>query len=392
MKKFLISFTCLILILSGFAFATETPEVKIDESMLTSTPSQEDLDNGIMPISVEGEAIDEGTEVVEYKDIAKIEDNINISENVYGDIYAIGKNVEISANYIEGNIFIIADKVKLEGNIEGYVYVIASDVEISGTVQGAYVLSENVNVGEYAYIVNGLKTITDTLNLKGTIYRNLYAISNNINVEKNENNPNVFGSIFYTGNLNAEEGLISGEKVKYETNEKNQIDIKDEIINFITAIISTLIIISLIILLQKNVKNDNCLDKKSYVKNICIGLLSLIVIPIISIILMVTEVLLPIGMILIMLYLVSAFIVLPISSIVIAQNWFKENMSKIKKIGISILVYIVLYIMKYIPIVGFIVRLLAISLGFGLIIKSLYCKIPKKVKNKEEVDEKVDEK
>lgn len=389
MKKILISFTCLILILSSIVLATETPKVEVDENMLTSNPSTVDTDNGVMPISTEGDEIAETQETIKYEDIARIEDNIEISNNVYGDIYLIGKNVDISSNYIEGNIFIMADKVKIQGNIEGYVYIMATDTEILGTVKGAYIISENINVGEYAYVVNGLKTINNSLNLKGTIYRNLYSISNNINIEKNENNPNVFGSIYYTGNLNAEEGLVSGEKIKYEVS-NNKINIKDEIITILSAIVSTLIIISIIIALQKDIECNKKLDIKGYLKNIGIGLATLIVIPIISVLLMITEVALPIGILLLTLYFVGIYISLSIASIVIAKNWFKDNMSKINKIGISILVYIVLYIIKYIPIVGFIIRILAILLGLGLIVSSLLCKLPKK-ENKEKVDEKIDE-
>ena len=213
-KLFILIITIVFIVAPLIVNATEDPNVVVDADMLLNFETTEE---GIMPLSEDSQIAES---LIVKNDVFKIDSQTSISEIVYGDVYIISDYVDISSPQIEGNIFIIANNVKISGNVNGYLYVISQKLEISGVVQGAYLMSNNVNITENGIIRNDVKVITNTFNLNGTIYRNAQISSENINITPNvENAYNIFGSLSYIGNLNSDENLIGGEITKHETPE-----------------------------------------------------------------------------------------------------------------------------------------------------------------------------
>lgn len=387
-KKFVICLIMFILLISNISFATDLRTIDVGNTVseVENSNIETELEDGIMPIS-------ENEEITEYTqgDVCKIDKQATISDLTYGDLYIISEKAIISSDKIEGNAFIIADEVEISGNISGYAYIIADKIKISGSITGAYIIADDVEIDESASILTDIKAISKEFNLSGIIYRNLSIISNNITIERNSSNLNIFGSLNYAGNLNADEELIMGEIIKYELPEK-QVNPKAETIekitNFVTKMITSLVIIALIIYIF----NDKCKYKDigatEYIKDIVLGFLLLILVPIIAIGVMFTIIGIPIAMLAILFYCLALYIALPVSSIKIANIILKQNSdSKVKKTLVAFVVSIVFEVLTYVPVIGGIIRFLAILLGFEIILKTIFIKNKKNDKEQDVISD-----
>ncbi len=379
-KIFTILFISLILLISTISFATEDINITNENTEDIMPVSEE---NDIMPISegIQGQIMTE-----DYADIWSIKNETIVEETVYGDIYAMSNNVEISSSEVVGNLFIMADNVKISGKIYGYAYIMANHVEISGNVTGLYIMGNKVDIKETAYISTDAKVIANKLDLKGFIYRNLTAITESTNITSNELGKNVLGSIYYSGNIKGDTEAIIGEKIKVEV-PKISFDRNERMISkittFATKVITALAIIALIVYLTNNKKENKEINVKDYIKDIAIGFVYLILIPAVVLILFLTVVGIPIALFAFMLYFLGIYISIPITSIEIANTILKEEQSKFKKIGISLVVFLIFEIVRYIPVIGGIIRFLAILLGLRIIVKNIFRKKDETIEIKE---------
>lgn len=363
-KLFILIITIVFIVAPLIVNATEDPNVVVDADMLLNFETTEE---GIMPLSEDSQIAES---LIVKNDVFKIDSQTSISEIVYGDVYIISDYVDISSPQIEGNIFIIANNVKISGNVNGYLYVISQKLEISGVVQGAYLMSNNVNITENGIIRNDVKVITNTFNLNGTIYRNAQISSENINITPNvENAYNIFGSLSYIGNLNSDENLIGGEITKHETpevEEQEKEEAKVSITDIITNIVTGLIIISIIVLAFENkckYKEYKALD---LIVDVTLGFGILVGVPILCIILLVTIIGIPVSLIAILLYIIVLCSAMSVTSIEISNYIIKKMNKEDKKstkIFIALAVYIVFEILNYIPILGGIINFLAMLFG-----------------------------
>jgi len=381
MKKSLkiIMFFVILILTSTIVFATESDVVnQYDETEIAD-------EYGIMPISQfydENEYLTNGNlNNYENTDIWKIENHTDIQNSVYGDIYVMSNSVNISSEIIEGNVFVMADNVKISGNIYGSVFIMANSVEVSGKIQDAYIMANKVNITETGEISRNVKVGANTFNLKGVIYRNLSVAAENINIEEIPAGVNVFGNLDYSGKLNANESQISGEIKEIEI-PKPEINKKavfvSSMTDFIIQIVTALAVIALIVYVSTYKYEKKEIQVVDYLKDIGIGFLYFCMIPIVSVILMITVIGLPIGIFGLLLYFIAIYISIPITSIEISKLVLKENGTKVKSIFIALLIFVVFKIVKYIPIIGDIIRLLAILFGIRIIVKTILNKRPKK--------------
>ena len=369
MKKIL-SICMIILILPTIVLATEDPNVVVDSDMLLNYETTED---GIMLLSEDSEEL---TSEVN-GDIYKMEEETNISEKVFGDVYILSEKANITSSQIDGNIFVIADEVNISGNVTGYAYIIANKIEISGIIQGAYIITNEINITENGIIRNDVKVIAENFDLNGTIYRNLQIISENININKNNNDASIFGDVSYNGNLNIEDGLILGGITEFELPEI-ETEEKEEPIIDITGIITNIVTALLVIILIVNIFSDKCKYKQytsiQCIKDITVGFGLVILIPILSVLAMITIIGFPIGLLTILVYCLALYIAIPVASIEIANMILKDKEQKSTKIFASIGVFVVLEILRYIPVIGGIIRFLIILFGLRTIIEYIFNK------------------
>ena len=324
------------------------------------------------------------------------------------DVYLTGNDITIDY-IIDGNLFVFADTVTINSQIggdafifantvtvgeQGYVFsnlfTIANTVNIKGVVYDLYTLSNTVNITGYVY--RDIKVSTDTLNIYGTVGRNAFVNCNNMNFTQDGTNETeetttlssqgmINGNLEYSSKseITIPDGTVTGE-IK-TTNTKA---IQTYLISLGT-IIATAILIWLICLwlAPKFVKKSNLIDKKSILPEIGLGIITPIILVLVSFVLILLSITSSFGLLL----LATSFILVGLSTsiFIIAINNLVCNKLKIQKtignFGMLIVTAAVLWLIGLIPVVGSIVGIIAVLIGLGILV---YYLIKKEKPNKDE--------
>lgn len=387
LKIFAAVFITIILLATTIVLATETTNETVLEGTSDFVETETNEEAGIMPISenYEDDYMSVGNNIAGYDetDIWRMENRTELSNSIKGDLYIMSNSANISSDIIEGNAFIMADNVNISGNIYGSVFIMANHVEISGKLENAYIMANTVNIAETAEVERDIKSGANTFNLKGIIYRNLSVAANNINIDENISGINVFGKLDYNGKLNANESQIAGEITEVELPEieiNKTAVVVSTFTDFVVKIITALVVIALIVYISNYKYENKDIKPVEYVKDIAWGVLYLIMIPVISVVLMITIIGIPLGIVGFILYFLSLYIAIPVTSIEISNLILKENNTKIKNIFVALAIFVGFKIIGYIPSIGELIRFLAVLFGLRTIIKAILNKRPKKEK------------
>ena len=98
-------------------------------------------------------------------------------------------------------IIVFGDNVNINADITGSIYIVANRVTITGGADDAYIMAETVNFEENSYISRNARVISEDLNLKGSIERDLYSLSEKTNILESQFGV-VRGKLYYKDNLN----------------------------------------------------------------------------------------------------------------------------------------------------------------------------------------------
>lgn len=376
-------FAILVLLFSNIIFATDVVNTNTlnSENVLDGTENNLDSDDDIMLISENGETQSVENEI-KYGDYFGLEDDVEIENDISGNVYIMGKNVNISSNVIEGNVFIIAETVTINSYIQNSAYIIANNIKISNDseINDVYFIANNVEFGEESYVARESKILASTVKLNGYMAGNAY-IGAEENIDFGEN-AKIHGNLYYSGNLNSQENSIDGNMIHKEssvniTNTVNNSSIvKTKIVEIITSLITAFVIIGIIILLF-----DNRLDKNSQItvgktiKSIFKGLGFIILIPIVSIAIMLTCVGAPISLIVLIIYILMFVIAIPVSVLEITNIVLKnKEITKGKRVLYATICFLIIKIIRIIPVLGSIVTFCLVTFGFEQIIKFIFKK------------------
>lgn len=345
---------------------------------------------------------------------------INKSSSISGNVFVIAKKFILEPGCeINGDLYIYADEIilKQKSKINGNVFAYATNFELNAEVGGnLYATVNSFNMKYYGFIFKDLHLSTDKANLNGLIYRNSFITAKNIITETNFINEKDFNvkdcdNIIFSGKISGNANINSKNITFQNTNnDKNitckisgnlsyssnsQIEIPKEIVakeitynnyksttssvlsklgNHALNIITSLVCIYVIYLIIYKF-SPKCLDKTSSIsalnllKHLGIGLGFLILIPIVSILLLITSIGSILGIILLLIYIILLIIAKPIFIISIA-NFAKSKLTYKFSIYLYILaITFILSLISLIPVVGFVLSILVSLIGFGMIIK-----------------------
>ena len=380
-NKFKIITLLLVIILS-----MTIPIVRADHDTNISVENSDNMD--INPISDDPTTSEDN---FKKSDVYLSGDNVTIDYIVDGNLFVAADTVTINSQ-IGGDAFIFANKVIIEdqGYIFSNLFTTCQYVEIKGVVYDVYALSKDVSIAD-GYIYRDLKVLCDTLNITGTVGRNVFASCANIlfNNEQDDNSSTgvISGNLNYSSKdeITIPEGAVSGETNFTKEIVNTQDNIQDYLIEIGTFIATALIIWLLCLwITPKFLNNTNILITKKILPVIGIGLLTPIVAIIASIILFILGITSSIGF----LTLGLLFILLGISNsiFIIAINNLVCNKLKVEKtigiFGMLIASSVVLWLIELIPYIGGLVKFISVIIGLGMLIYS----IPVKFK-KEKVEE-----
>lgn len=407
-KLFCVIAIILMLLLANCSYATEVTNSLVDNTtlqdmVLDGTRDElftSDENNGIMLINEE-DGVMPINEDMQYNytntvesDVYLINQNVSLNENVNGNIYVIGQSVDISSEWIYGNVFVIADNVTIKGNISGSVYALAQTINIETTSVGTvYAMAETINLENGANIANDLKAAAENININGNVYREIYIGAENINVSDTAEHI-AKGSVYYSNNLTDAKNLLSNiNVVKTEDSQKIENTVKTAIVGAtiktqIINIVSAVLVIAVIYFLVRNrVSETEEISANAVIKNVVSGLCWLVFTPIVCVILLCTIIGVPLAIIGFVLYILAIYISVPVASLKIGSIVLKElkQENKIMIIVYAICVYILVELISLIPTIGGIIKFIVILYGLGTFMKTIFSAKDKKVEKKEEV-------
>lgn len=375
--------------LSWAAYPAELEEQELKE--LEETENLQDGEYGIEPISEEeGEPIEE-YDVLE-DDFYQMSQDITIQQAVNGNVYVMGRTVKIKDAIIYGNVYAMAEEVEIENSeIDGSVYVMAEKAKFSGTVYDVYACGSKIDFDLNSYVWRSAKIVADEVSMDGNIGRNLETAVNRLSIG---DNAVIEGALKYVsdkeGNISSEAQIadihFEQEQEKDRTEEgPNAISYVFEAINVAFQTLIVVLVLAFCIGKFKTLKRTENVGM-DFLKNAGKGSLWLIFVPIVAVLLMISIIGIGFGMIVFVLYVISLYLATAVTSVEIAHRILaKQEETEVKKgkmIGITILISLVIWVLKFIPVLGGLVRFIAILVGLGVVCTLIFQK-----NKKEEINE-----
>lgn len=328
-------------------------------------------------------------------DLVAFGQNVSIKGEVNGDIYAFGQEVEVTGD-VAGTIFCGASTVDIDAQINGSIWAGAGKVRIAGNVYnnvlifgGTLDVEENTRVGNDLIVYGGKAKIAGEVDgvIKGgmgTFVMSGKSASVNINADK----ITIKSGALISGDLVIESGqeptIEEDAEILGEIRLKSIGDVDEEVAFAIAPIIVFLIIVfKVIVFIAKIIVGIVLIVlSKKYVRRImdtmvtkpwhCLGwgFVGLIVIPVAVIILLSILFGYPFAVFgayvyTIIFYLASIFAGLVIGEKVIRLFKKEGDVS----LYLSFIVgMIVLFVLGLIPILGFIVKIIVLLFGSGMVL------------------------
>lgn len=373
MKKVIgILFLCFLTI-ATFSFAEETNE----DIMVINSFDAEDVENLMQS---------EDSNII-FDDLYKMDQNVTITETIDGNVYVMAQSLKIESALIFGNLYVMAEEVEInDSNINGSIYVLGQKININCSTNDMYVYGNNVKFGTETKILRDMKIICSSLDFNGNVGRNIYANVGNI---KLGNEAIVGGKLEYSSEKeidNIDNSKIANVKYNEKNNEEkvveDKVNIGEIIINILSLIFKTLIIVLMIVLLENNFNKIKRSDSiaKDFLKNTGKGFLFLILVPIISILFIISIIGTGLGFVIIALYIIALYFSVSIASIEIAKRILDKKQIEIKRtnlIGLSIGIVIVTKLLGYIPFIGSLIKFVIVLIGLGMTFSLIFQKVKK---------------
>ena len=318
-------------------------------------------------------------------DFIKADDTVNIKEPVDGTVFYAGNTVDVESD-IDGILFTAGNIVETSGK-NNYLFAAGNSVRIdevktkdafiagnsisvvdSEIERDLYVTGSNVdissNIGRNAYVAGSSVKLSGVIKGNITIGAASITISDDAVIE---------GTLKYSSDstVTISDGATIGNKEI--TKSANSVSVREEVsfgsrvtsalLSFINKLVIGLLLLIFVPKLFKFISEQK---ENTILTNLGFGFISLIFVPIASLMLMFTMVGLSVGIILLVLYMLCVYLT------TILTGYYLSKMllgNKIKnEYGLLTLGILVIYVLKLIPFIGTIVGLCSLCIGLGLIV------------------------
>lgn len=316
------------------------------------------------------------------EDLTVVGGKIYIQGEVGDDVRVAGGEVRITGS-IDDDLFVTAGRVEIseDATIGGDLRIAGGDVYINGTVKGdidvrggRIIIRGNVGgnidaeadlIAIHAIIKGESKLVADEIGIGSTA-----SFSNDVEYWQKE------GQIDLTPNLDGAGAAFNPKLARSSVGRKDKAISHFLSVAFFTNLVFSILFASFFILVfalfTKNMFTDAAKQlKKNLGKSMFTGFLYFVVTPVAILLLLISIIGIPISLFSGVLYGFSIYFAKPITAMVAAR--FIE-LKKGKKngtwrfIGLSIALYLLLKIVSYIPILGWIVVILAVLTAYGSVI------------------------
>lgn len=313
------------------------------------------------------------------------EDNVSFNQNVVGSAIIGGDNVTASGN-VDGLLITGANNLSHNG-ITDYAIMGGNTVSVSGTYKKDVIMGGNViNVSSDSsfgrdVIVGGSNvTISGTINRNLTVYGSIVTLTDatikgdvvikaeTINVK---DTTTIEGNLTYTTGdnvqISSDATINSISPIEAANKATNYSNMMSKMFGYVTC----LVVFATLALLIPRAFNQTAREEFKFMKILSLsgnGLLMLILIPLLAFILIALFIGIPLGIIVIGLYLLMLYLSNLFTGYYLGKNvwikWIKKKDNILLQGLIGITIMFILYL---IPIVGILTSIVSILVGLGLI-------------------------
>lgn len=302
--------------------------------------------------------------------------NIEVNGTIDGDLFIAGQSATINGT-VKGSVFTAGQDITINGVVENSIYLAGATLKIKSQTNGsAFLAGQNIYIEDSAVIerdvfvggtnvyqngvVNGdLSSSSDALSISGKIGGDLnYSSKNKVDL--------------LTGSEVV--GETTWRKIKSEPSKASKTIFTTGVLIKVLYSIAASLVIWLFVKLIRPTFWSNLAEKiaLSPVRALGFGALTVVLIPIFSILLLFTVIGIPLSFILLSLYGLVLYVSKIIFSVFIGF-WFQKrfNWSNAQSFWLFLLGLIVLSILGTLPFVGWILSFFVAFFGMGSIILSL---------------------
>ena len=316
---------------------------------------------------------------------ANAEQNVKMVDKVIGDSALAGALVDIDGQ-IEGIGFIAGQTVNVNGNLD-YGFIAGQNVKVIGKInRNAYIAGSTIEFTKDASVGRDTKIVGETINLSGRFERDVdlagtkvvlndeTIIDNNITINADEiviaGNVTIDGTLKYNDNAKIDikdsAAIKNIEKFKNSTKEK-KVNTKDLVLSIINLIV-VLLIFALLLPKAMDKTDEVYEDKKfnTYAKNFAIGILFIICVPIVSIILLASNIGTYLGLIILAIYIIALYLAYGLAGYVFGNLIFNRALKlNINRYLIIIMGIILIKLLALIPVLGGLVVIVSVAVGMA---------------------------
>lgn len=313
--------------------------------------------------------------------------SVEIAGTVLGDLYAFGGQIYVDGT-VSGDVIICGGSVNVRGEVQGNVRMLAGQATISGHVQGnVSLMAGNIDLGPSGVIDGNVIGIGGNIDISGLIKQNTRVYASNLRISNT-----ILGNLkAYVGQLRLTSRAVVRGHIEYWSNNEAFVDpyakvgeITEHPSFFYKAFQSTLVkglklgsklatllmnlvytfVIGLILMkyFPKKLNVSIHAIKMHPVQSLLTGLIMLIVLPLVSLVLLISILGAPFALTLIALNVVGFYTVKIV--FVLALLSYMKNFSHYKKLYFFF--GLVCYFgLTLIPIAGWILSIGALLMGLG---------------------------
>lgn len=317
-----------------------------------------------------------------HSDLYLSNQNVVLEDDVEGNVFVYGQTVTIKGQIL-GDLFVAANDLIIDenANVSGNLFAFANNISIVGNVNNVYAFSQSFVMEDNATIARDLRLYSKDFHLKGTIQRDAHIASDKIVLEPSKRGL-ILGDLHYTSSeeLQIEEGAVLG-KTEFTPIDNEQLTtgaiISNYIAKFIRVLVYSLVVILLAVFVAPNFANKAtyCMEKKPFI-TAGVGILAFVLVPVISVLFMITGFLSYVGMALLVLYILMISITIAVLGMAVGNYLVSKLKTKTKgkMIGLSIISVAVIWLLQIIPVIGSWISIFTYVFGFGILLCSIFRK------------------
>ena len=319
----------------------------------------------------------------------KLDDDVTINDEVNGSLVLAGSNTEMNGK-ADGISFMAGNKVVFNGESE-YIALVGNSIEIKGTViKDSFIGGNIITIEKDASLQRDAVVAGSDIEIHGNIGRNISIYGSNVNLvgAEIEGNVNIYANSIkadedtvINGNLSYPEDAevsiakdaVKGKITKTDAIQSNENGFVTTMMGKFWSFLSLMLVFAVLSFAASKLfvrvqKEYDKFDFNNGLETFTKGLVFVILVPIIIFILFLMSIGIPLALILLALYFIIMYLSTIFTGYLIGYKlWQKFFNNDINMLVIGIFGIAILFILNLIPGISFIVSMLSMFIGIGVI-------------------------